>query len=72
MTLYRMYQQEIPMTYTFDIAYDCPIYDFLKLLDDYNLKLESYITDGPGGGNPEITVTGTQENIENLKSTMGW
>lgn len=60
------------MTYTFDIAYDCPVYDFLKLLDDYSLKLESYIAFGPGGGNPEITVSGTQENIENLKSTMGW
>lgn len=55
------------MTYTFDIAYDCSIYDFLKLLDDYNLKLESYITDGPGGGNPEITVSGSPENIQKLQ-----
>lgn len=55
------------MTHTFDIAYDCPIYDFLKLLDDYNLKLESYITDGPGGGNPEITVSGSPENIQKLQ-----
>ena len=58
------------MTYTFDIAYDCPIYDFLKLLDEYNLKLESYIADGPGGGNPEITVSGSSESIEQLQKII--
>lgn len=56
------------MTYTFDCAWDCPIQDFLKLLDDYNLKLESYIPIGPGGGNPEITVSGTPESIEKFKN----
>lgn len=58
------------MTYTFDIAYDCPIFDFLKLLDDYNLKLESYIAEGPGGGNPEITVSGSQESIEKIQEFL--
>jgi hypothetical protein len=58
------------MTYTFDIAYDCPIFDFLKLLDDYNLKLEHYIAEGPGGGNPEITVSGSPESIEKLQKII--
>lgn len=58
------------MTYTFDIAYDCPIFDFLKLLEDYNLKLESYIAEGPGGGNPEITVSGSPESIEKLQQII--
>lgn len=58
------------MTYNFDIAYDCPIFDFLKLLEDYNLKLESYIADGPGGGNPNITVSGSPESIEKLQQII--
>ena len=58
------------MTYTFDIAYDCPIFDFLKLLEDYNLKLESYIANGPAGGNPEITVSGSPESIEKLQKII--
>ena len=58
------------MTYTFDIAYDCPVYDFLKLLDEHNLKLESYIADGPGGGNPEITVSGSHESIEKIQEFL--
>lgn len=56
------------MEYSFDIAYDCPLFDFLKLLDQYNLKMVSWITEGPGGGNPEITVTGTPEYIQNFES----
>ena len=55
------------MTYTFDIAWDCPIQDFLSILDQFDLKLESWITFGPGGGNPEITVSGTPENIAKLQ-----
>ena len=55
------------MTHTFDIAYDCPIQDFLKFLSDYNLKLESHIPFGPGGGNPEVTVSGSPESIEKIK-----
>jgi hypothetical protein len=58
------------MTYTFDIAYDCPIFDFLKLLEDYNLKLESFIASGPGGGNPEITVSGSPESIEKIQEFL--
>ena len=55
------------MIYTFDIAYDCPLSDFLELLDKYELKLESYIAIGPGGGNPEITVSSTPSQIQKLK-----
>lgn len=58
------------MTYTFDIAYDCPISDFLKFLTEYNLKLESFIAVGPGGGNPEITVSGSPESIEKIKKII--
>jgi hypothetical protein len=55
------------MTHSFDIDGDCPIQDFLSLLDRFDLKLESWITFGPGGGNPEITVSGTPENIGKLQ-----
>lgn len=58
------------MTYTFDISYDCPIQDFLKFLTEYNLKLESYLPIGPGGGNPEITVSGSPESIEKIKKII--
>jgi hypothetical protein len=58
------------MTYTFDIAYDCPISDFLELLDQFELKLESWITIGPGGGNPEITVSGSLESIEKIQKII--
>lgn len=58
------------MTYTFDCAWDCPIQDFFKLLDEHNLKLESYITFGPGGGNPEITVSGSTESIEKIQKFL--
>lgn len=58
------------MTYTFDIAYDCPISDFLEFLTEYNLKLESFIAVGPGGGNPEITVSGSPESIEKIKKII--
>ena len=59
------------MTYSFDIAYDCPLDDFLRLLNDYNLKLESFIIEGPGGGNPEITVSGNQSEINRLQNFWG-
>ena len=62
--------EEKHMTYTFDIAYDCPISDFLEILEQYNLKLESFIAIGPAGGNPEITVSGTPESIEKLQTFL--
>lgn len=58
---------EYIMTYTFDIAYDCFLSGFLELLDEYELKLESYIAIGPGGGNPQITVSSTPSQIQKLK-----
>lgn len=58
------------MTYTFDIAYDCPIQEFLRFLADHDLMLESWITVGPGGGNPEITVSGSPESIEQIKKII--
>lgn len=56
--------------YTFDIAYDCPISDFLEILDKYQLKIKSWTTIGPAGGNPKITIYGSIENIEKLKKSL--
>jgi hypothetical protein len=58
------------MTYTFDIAYDCPIQEFLEFLTEYDIKLESFIAVGPGGGNPEITVSGSPESIEKIQKII--
>lgn len=58
------------LTHTFDIVWDCPIQDFLKMLDQYNLKIESYDTFGPAGGNPEITVSGSPEDIQMLSEDL--
>ncbi len=55
------------MTYDFDIAYDCPIQELFVLLDSFDLKIETWESIGPGGGNPNITVSGTSENIEQFK-----
>lgn len=59
------------MNYTFDIAYDCPLHIFLEMLENYNLTLISFTAIGPGGGNPEITVSGTPDNIDLLKEELG-
>ena len=50
------------MTYDFDIAYDCPVQELFVLLDSFDLKIESWESIGPGGGNPNITISGTPEN----------
>jgi hypothetical protein len=39
-----------------DIAWDCALGDFLKGLDKHNAKLHHYIAEGPGGGNPCVTL----------------
>ena len=53
-------------THTFDISYDCPTQTFLQFLQDFNLKLESFNPTGPGGGNPEITVSGSFDQIQKI------
>ena len=58
------------MTYTFDIAYDCPLSDFLEILEQHNLKIESFIAIGPGGGNPEITVSGSESDIKKFQTIL--
>jgi len=55
------------MTYNFDIAWDCPVQDFLLLIFQHNLTIDQFIPIGPGGGNPNITVSGSLENIEKFK-----
>ena len=54
-------------TYNFDIAWDCPVQDFLLLIYKNNLTIEQFIPIGPGGGNPNITVSGTEFWIEQFK-----
>ena len=49
--------------YTFDCAWDCQLGDFLELIEKHQLTLKSFIANGPGGGNPEITVSGDLNNI---------
>lgn len=39
-----------------DVNWDCPIQDYLIFLDKYNAKIYDFITSGPGGGNPCITI----------------
>ena len=52
--------------HTFDMAWDCPVGEFLMILDKYGLMIKNYIANGPGGGNPCITVTGTIKQINNF------
>ena len=58
------------MTYSFDIAFDCPVQDFLLILQQHNLTIQSFEPIGPGGGNPNITVTGTQIDIKNFQKKL--
>lgn len=55
-------------TFEIDIAYDCPLGDYLEALEKYNLKIESFIAIGPGGGNPCMTLSGTIDNIREYLS----
>ena len=57
------------MTYSFDIAFDCPVQDFLLILQQHNLTIQSFEPIGPGGGNPNITVIGTQTDIKNFQKS---
>ena len=56
--------------HTFDCSHECSISDFLTILNDFDLKLESSIPMGPAGGNPEITVSGTETLIESFKQYL--
>ncbi len=67
---YIMTEQKI-FDQTFDIAWDCPLGDFLKTLEDFNLTLKSFIAEGPGGGNPCITVSGTPTNLSLFEFHIG-
>ena len=53
---------------SFDIAWDCPLADFLSYLEDFNLKLVSFTAFGPAGGNPEVTLSGTITDIATFES----
>jgi len=55
------------MNYEFDLSWDCPTGDFLKMLKDFDLKLVDFIPEGPGGGNPCIKVFGKKPDINLLK-----
>jgi len=44
------------ITINTDIGHDLSIGEFLDTLERYNGKLVSYIAEGPGGGNPNLTL----------------
>lgn len=41
---------------TVDLAYCMELQTFLKMLDDSKGKLTDWMTEGPGGGNPCVTL----------------
>jgi hypothetical protein len=43
-------------TIEIDIAYDILLGDFLEDLEQYQGQIESFIANGPGGGNPCLTI----------------
>jgi len=45
------------ITINVDVGHDLSIGEFLDTLERYNGKLVSYIAEGPGGGNPNLTLT---------------
>jgi len=55
-------------TIQIDIAHDCPLGDYLEALEKCDLKIESFIAVGPGGGNPCMTLSGTLINLHKYLS----
>lgn len=53
-------------TAEFDFAYNCPLHEFLHLLDKHQLKPKSWVTNGPGGGNPAVILEGSAQELEKL------
>lgn len=51
-----------------DIAHDCPLGDFLEMLEKHSLKMVDFTAIGPGGGNPNITFEGSYVNCRNFLS----
>tara|TARA_B110000483_G_scaffold198835_1_gene238228 strand:+ start:267 stop:488 length:222 start_codon:yes stop_codon:yes gene_type:complete len=56
--------------HTFDMTHEISITDFLTILNDFDLKLESSTPIGPAGGNPNITVSGSEIFIESFKKYL--
>ena len=56
--------------HTFDMTHEISICDFLTILNDFDLKLESSTPIGHAGGNPNITVSGTEILIESFKKYL--
>ena len=55
------------INYNFDLPSDISITDFLTILNDFHLTLISSIPIGPGGGNPNITISATPTSITAFK-----
>jgi hypothetical protein len=40
----------------YDVAHDCTIGEFLDALEKYGATMTSFVANGPGGGNPCVTL----------------
>ena len=55
---YRHDQEEISMTYRIDldVAADCPIQEFLTIVNKYSATIVNFESFGPAGGNPNFIL----------------
>jgi hypothetical protein len=47
-----------------DFVSDCPLQTVLDFADRHRLTLVSYRAHGPGGGNPALTFSGAQSDLD--------
>ena len=46
-----------------DFAWDFALGDFMIELNEFNINIEKFIGDGPGGGNPNIFLRGNRDDL---------
>jgi len=46
-----------PVLVELDVAWDCPLGDFLRWLERHHGSIVGFIGDGPGGGNPCLQLS---------------
>jgi hypothetical protein len=52
-------------TINIDIAHDCPVSVLFSALDKYSGQIIDFIPIGPGGGNPNLTLSFPNETLAN-------